>query len=104
MQIEDLNTFPANSVFEADLAIIGGGPAGLTVAREFFGTSIRVLLLESGLLDETPDHAALAELDSVGEPRTDAQKQKNRLPRRKLVFMVARCTTLRRSLPRARRL
>jgi choline dehydrogenase-like flavoprotein len=76
MQIEDLTTFPADSVFEADLAIIGGGPAGLTVAREFFGTSTRVLLLESGLLDETPDHAALAELDSVGEPRTDAQKQK----------------------------
>jgi choline dehydrogenase-like flavoprotein len=76
MQIEDLATFPANSVFEADLAIIGGGPAGLTIAREFFGTAVRVLLLESGLLAETPGHAALAELDSIGEPRTDAQKQK----------------------------
>lgn len=76
MHIADLATFPSDSVFEADLAIVGGGPAGLTIAREFFGTSTRVLLLESGLLDETPDHAALAELDSVGEPRTEAQKQK----------------------------
>jgi choline dehydrogenase-like flavoprotein len=76
MQIEDLATFPADSAFEADLAIVGGGPAGLTIAREFFGTSIRVLLLESGLLDETPSHAALAELDSIGEPRTVAQKHK----------------------------
>ena len=73
MQIEDLSTFAADTVFEADLAIVGGGPAGLTIAREFFGTSIRVLVLESGLLEETPDHAALAELESVGEPRSNAQ-------------------------------
>ena len=76
MLIEDLATFAAETVFEADLAIVGGGPAGLTIAREFFGTSTRVLVLESGLLAETPDHAALAELESVGEPRSDAQRQK----------------------------
>jgi choline dehydrogenase-like flavoprotein len=76
MQIENLANFSAGTVFEADVAIVGGGPAGLTIAREFFGTSIRVLVLESGLLDETPDHAALAEVESTGEPRTEAQKQK----------------------------
>jgi len=76
MQIENLATFSAGTVFDADVAIVGGGPAGLTIAREFFGTSARVLVLESGLLDETPHHAALAELESVGEPRTEAQKQK----------------------------
>ncbi len=76
MQTENLATFSAGTVFEADIAIVGGGPAGLTIAREFFGTSVRVLVLESGLLDETPHHAALAELESIGEPRTEAQKQK----------------------------
>ena len=76
MQIEDLATLAADSRFEADLAIVGGGPAGLTIAREFFGTSTRVLVLESGLLEETPNHAALAELESIGEPRSNAQKQK----------------------------
>jgi choline dehydrogenase-like flavoprotein len=76
MQIEDLATFDPATLFDADLAIIGGGPAGLTIAREFFGTSVRVLVLESGHLEETPDHAALSELESVGEPRTDEQKQK----------------------------
>jgi choline dehydrogenase-like flavoprotein len=76
MEIKDLASFDANSSFDADLAIIGGGPAGLTIAREFFGTSIRVLVLESGLLNETSNYAALAELESLGEPRTDAQKQK----------------------------
>lgn len=33
---------------KADVCIIGGGAAGLTLAREFLGTSARVILLESG--------------------------------------------------------
>jgi choline dehydrogenase-like flavoprotein len=76
MEIADLASFDANSFFDADLAIVGGGPAGLTIAREFFGTSTQVLVLESGLLDETPGHAALNAVESVGEPHSDAQKQK----------------------------
>jgi choline dehydrogenase-like flavoprotein len=76
MNIEDLSTFAPGSLFETDLVIIGGGPAGLTVAREFFGSSIRVLIVESGLLNETRDHAALAEVESLGEPGTESQKQK----------------------------
>jgi choline dehydrogenase-like flavoprotein len=63
-------------VFEADLVIVGGGPVGLTIAREFFNSRTRVLVLESGLLDETSDHAVLAERESVGEPHTEAQTHK----------------------------
>ncbi len=74
MQIENLASFPAASEFDADLVIIGGGPAGLTIAREFFGSQVKVLVLESGLLEEAADHAALAEVDSTGEPSTDQQK------------------------------
>jgi choline dehydrogenase-like flavoprotein len=76
MKIADLSSFAANSSFEADLAIVGGGPAGQTIAREFFGTSTRVIVLESGQLDETPDHAALNEVESIGEPHTPAQREK----------------------------
>jgi choline dehydrogenase-like flavoprotein len=76
MEIADLATFCADTLFETDLVIVGGGPAGLTIAREFIGTSTRVLVLESGLLDETPSHAALSELESVGEPQTRAQMLK----------------------------
>jgi choline dehydrogenase-like flavoprotein len=76
MHIENLSKFNSGSVFETDLVIVGGGPAGLTVAREFFGTSIRVLVVESGLLDETQEHAALAAVESIGEPLTELQKQK----------------------------
>jgi choline dehydrogenase-like flavoprotein len=76
MKIADLATFESGTTFEADLVVIGGGPAGLTVAREFIGTSMRVIVLESGLLEEDPRHAALSELESVGEPITQAQKLK----------------------------
>jgi choline dehydrogenase-like flavoprotein len=76
MEIADLATFEPHTVFETDIVVVGGGPAGLTIAREFAGSSIRLIVLESGLMDETSSHAALSELESVGEPRTPAQKQK----------------------------
>ena len=76
MEISNLASLEANSTFEADIVIIGGGPAGLTISQEFFATGARVLVLESGLLDETPEHAALAEVESVGEPQSELQKQK----------------------------
>jgi choline dehydrogenase-like flavoprotein len=75
MDIEDLSRFDPNSLFETDLVIVGGGPAGLTIAREFFDTSVRVLVLESGLLDETMNHAALAEVESVAEPKSEQQRE-----------------------------
>jgi choline dehydrogenase-like flavoprotein len=76
METADLCTFAPGSLFEADLAIVGVGPAGLTLAREFFGTPVRVLVLESGLLEEALKHNVMAEVESVGQPLTDAQKQK----------------------------
>ena len=36
------------SQFEADVCIVGGGPAGIAVARELIGADLQVLLLESG--------------------------------------------------------
>jgi choline dehydrogenase-like flavoprotein len=76
MDVKDLATFDAGSNFEADLVIVGGGPAGLTIAREFFGTATRVLVLESGLLEETAAHAALSQLEIFGELPSEAQKEK----------------------------
>jgi len=73
MLIENLATFAADSLFDADLVIVGGGPAGLAIAGEFLGTSARVLVLESGLLEEASIHAELSEVESVGEPASDAQ-------------------------------
>src|SRR5215218_8293208 len=44
----DSRTRPTDSVIETDICIIGAGPAGITLAREFIGSSLRVILLESG--------------------------------------------------------
>jgi choline dehydrogenase-like flavoprotein len=54
MQI-DSRTVARDAVLHADICIIGAGPAGITLAREFIGTSVRVVVLESGGF-EKDDH------------------------------------------------
>ncbi|HEX4077863.1 MAG TPA: GMC family oxidoreductase [Rhizomicrobium sp.] len=44
----DARSVPAGSTIETDLAIIGGGPAGISLALALAGQPIRMLLLESG--------------------------------------------------------
>jgi choline dehydrogenase-like flavoprotein len=76
MQVKDLGSLDAEARLDTDLVIIGGGPAGLTIAREFFGTSTRVLILESGRLEENPRFANLNTVESIGEPKDEAQVRK----------------------------
>jgi choline dehydrogenase-like flavoprotein len=47
MQI-DSRTVAPDGVIKTDICIIGAGPAGITLAREFIGKPCRVLVLESG--------------------------------------------------------
>jgi choline dehydrogenase-like flavoprotein len=49
--LADARRVPAGADLEADLCIIGAGAAGITLAREFIGTPVRVVLLESGGLE-----------------------------------------------------
>ncbi|QWT21690.1 GMC family oxidoreductase [Bacillus sp. NP157] len=46
---------------EADLCVIGAGPAGMAIARAFLGTSVRVCLVESGGLSGEDRSQALCE-------------------------------------------
>lgn len=46
--ISDARSVPAGTVIETDLCIVGGGAAGITLAREFIGSGLRAILLESG--------------------------------------------------------
>ncbi len=48
MAFIDARTLPADSRIEGDLIIIGGGMAGITIARQFAGSSLKVLILEGG--------------------------------------------------------
>lgn len=44
----DARSLPAGSSLEADVCIVGGGAAGITLAREFEGSAFKVILIESG--------------------------------------------------------
>lgn len=54
--------------FRADVAIIGAGAAGQTVARRLLAHGLSILLLESGGLDHEPASADMNRGQSVGHP------------------------------------
>ena len=64
--------------FAADVCIIGGGPAGITLARRLAERRLRILLLESGGLDHDAATAALGVGDNVGMPYYDLQDSRLR--------------------------
>jgi choline dehydrogenase-like flavoprotein len=51
----DARETSTNTAIEADLCVIGGGAAGITLAREFLGQDVKVCLLEAGGFE--PDEA-----------------------------------------------
>ncbi len=64
----DTRTLANGQILEADLGIIGAGPAGLSVAREFAATGLQVAILESGGLAHDPMTQALCDGQVVGDP------------------------------------
>jgi choline dehydrogenase-like flavoprotein len=68
MEFQDFRNVSEREI-ETDLCIVGSGPAGIAVAREFIGSACRVLMIESGGFDDTPEAAALNAVENVGAPR-----------------------------------
>jgi choline dehydrogenase-like flavoprotein len=64
----DFNDSSVGEKLTADLCIIGGGAAGITIAREFFGTTVEVLLIEGGGKSYEPESQALYHCEIVGLP------------------------------------
>ncbi len=62
----DARSLSDNTLLETDLAIIGGGPAGITLARSFIGSSVRVCLIESGGIQLDPQIQSLYEGENAG--------------------------------------
>ncbi|MEY2847591.1 MAG: hypothetical protein RI885_256, partial [Actinomycetota bacterium] len=82
MHIIDSGELLPGAVLEADLCIVGTGPAGLTIARELAGLSrrFRIVMLESGGLHPDPWADALGGIESVGAPRVmDQTLVRNRI-------------------------
>lgn len=66
--ISDLEKYEDGQTIEADICIVGAGVAGLTIAREFFGTDVSVLILESGGKKDETRTQRLYDSDVVGLP------------------------------------
>jgi len=67
----DLRQMPTGTALEADLCIIGAGAAGITIARQFTGRPVAVLVVESGGLDLDDATQALYQGKIVGHPYFD---------------------------------
>lgn len=64
----DARLLPANEVIETEVCVVGTGPAGLSLAREFLGQGFRVCLLESGGLEQADANiSSLAEVKTAGD-------------------------------------
>ena len=64
--IIDGRAVPPGTVIETEVCIVGGGAAGITLAREFSASPFRVILLESGGMEFDPDTQDLYQGQSVG--------------------------------------
>jgi choline dehydrogenase-like flavoprotein len=64
----DARNVPSGTVLQTDLVIIGGGPAGISMALALASTPLRVVLLESGGMTFDPKTQALYEGSKVGAP------------------------------------
>ena len=64
----DARTLANGTVLEGDLCIVGAGPAGITIAREFANTPLKVLLLEGGGFEFDPQMQELYRGEIVGQP------------------------------------
>lgn len=63
----DARTLPEGTRLDADVCIVGGGAAGITLARELAGGGRRTILLESGGFDYDDQTQQLYEGRSVGQ-------------------------------------
>jgi choline dehydrogenase-like flavoprotein len=75
----DLNQAPAPGRLTAEICVVGGGAAGITVARQLLKLGHDVMLLESGGLDYEPATAALNAGSNVGENYYELQDARLRL-------------------------
>lgn len=93
-QPEDLQSLPAGSEITTDLCIIGSGPAGLSIARAFANTGVKVLVLESGRSIEDATIDGLGAIENHGYPRElDQTRVRNRIFGGSTQTWKGRCTS-----------
>ncbi|MBR8836307.1 MAG: Gfo/Idh/MocA family oxidoreductase [Stigonema ocellatum SAG 48.90 = DSM 106950] len=78
MNFFDLREFSDNALIETDICIVGSGTVGLSIAKEFAGTNVDVLVLESGGLKTEEQTQKLYDIESVGDLRIINQENLRR--------------------------
>jgi len=63
----DASALPRNTIVDADLCIVGAGPAGIALATELRRSGLQVVLLESGGLNEETSERGQPDSKSVFE-------------------------------------
>lgn len=66
--IIDARKLPADETLDTDVCIVGAGPSGITLAREFANQNFRVCLVESGGFEFEKDIQSLCEGEVIGDP------------------------------------
>ncbi len=81
MAIHDLRNLDLGTPLDADVCIVGSGPAGWTLSEELAATGLNIIvlesggLLESGVVDRDPDCDALNDTDDVGVPLFNGRRR-----------------------------
>src|SRR5580698_1732385 len=91
MNVDDMNRLEDNSEIEADVCIVGTGPAGVSIAKEFAGTNTRVLLLESGGLEEESETQALYDIESAPPRGLNQDMRRRRIVGGSSYIWTGRC-------------
>ena len=76
--IIDARSLPGGALLDADICIIGAGPAGISLAREFDAQPFRVVLLEGGNLAYDRASQALYKGENVGVNYEDLDMARSR--------------------------
>ena len=76
--IIDARDLPDKTLLETDVCIIGGGPAGISLARALDGQSFRVILLEGGGMAFEAACQALYKGENVGLSYEDLDQTRSR--------------------------
>lgn len=74
----DAREIPDGQRIESDLAIVGAGAAGISIARALAGANLHVVLIESGGLDPDSETQALARGEVVGRPYIELERARFR--------------------------
>jgi choline dehydrogenase-like flavoprotein len=77
--IRDFAEFDDGAAVAADICIVGGGAAGIALAREFIGTRFSVLMLEGGGLEAEVETQKLYDSEVVGLPHTGVHEGRARV-------------------------